>query len=89
MSYSYKTLVNGLTGEVRFDNHGYRSNFAVDVIELTSSGIAKVGTWNSSSRSRLKITEQRKKEIEDTEVDSDSMRNKTYIVVTALVYTKP
>lgn len=79
--YSYQTIVQGLTGEVKFDNRGYRSNFAVDVIDLTPSGIEKSGTWNATTG--LNIT--RYVEGAAAIIDNDSVRNKTFIVLTALV----
>ncbi|KAG4072084.1 hypothetical protein HA402_015583 [Bradysia odoriphaga] len=72
-NFMRNTIVQGLTGEVRFDNRGYRSNFAADLIELTSSGISQVGTWNATLTDRLNITRQ-----------LESLRNKTFIVLTAL-----
>lgn len=72
-----------MTGEIKFDNKGYRSNFAVDVIELTSSGISKVAIWNSTEV--LNIS----RKYESTSViDDGSLRNKTFIVITALVLDK-
>lgn len=73
--YLYQTVVQGLTGDVKFDNQGYRTNFAVDVIELTSSGITKVGTWNSTEG----LTITRKYD------EKKSENNKTFIVMLALV----
>lgn len=69
-----------MTGDIKFDNQGYRTNFAVDVVELTSSGIAKVGTWNSSEG--LKIV---RKHEETIVIDDGSLKNKTFVVMTALV----
>lgn len=76
----FQTIVQGLTGEVKFDNRGYRTNFVVDVVELTPAGIAKIGTWNSTEG--LSIT----RIVEATSaVDTGSLKNKTFIVLTALV----
>ncbi|XP_037036365.1 glutamate receptor ionotropic, kainate 3-like isoform X2 [Bradysia coprophila] len=82
-NFMRNTIVEGLTGEIRFDNRGYRSHFAADVIELTSSGIAQVGTWNATLPDRLNITRHLDGEFV-TEIDDGSMKNKTFIVLTAL-----
>lgn len=76
----FQSQVHGLTGLVKFDNRGLRKNIAVDVIELTSSGIIKVGTWNTSEG--LNIT----RSYESTSViDDGSLRNKSFIVLLTLV----
>lgn len=75
---SYQTVVQGLTGEVKFDNRGYRTNFNIDVIELTSSGVVKVGTWDTTRG--LNIT--RPPVVEDL---SGSLKNKTFIVIITVV----
>lgn len=72
--------MHGLTGEIKFDNQGLRTHFAVDVIELTSSGIAKIGQYNSSDG--LNITRSYEK---TSSIDDGSLKNKTFIVLTALV----
>jgi hypothetical protein len=44
-----KTLepFKGLSGDIQFGEFGNRSNFNLDVLELLSDGLKKVGTWNS------------------------------------------
>jgi hypothetical protein len=37
----------GLSGEIRFGQFGNRSHFNLDVLELVSEGLNKVGTWHS------------------------------------------
>lgn len=78
-----QTVVQGLTGDVKFDNQGYRTNFAVDVVELTSSGIAKIATWNSTDGLNI----SRKFEAAGVIEDGGTLRNKTFIVLTTLVST--
>lgn len=71
--------MKGLTGSVKFDNQGFRSDFSVDIIELKEGGITKVGNWNSSEG--LNITR-----IYPPPAASDelSLQNKTFIVITCL-----
>jgi hypothetical protein len=40
----------GLTGEVSFNaSTGHRDNFHLEVLELVTEGLKKVGTWNSTA----------------------------------------
>ena len=49
-SMKMKTIppLKGLSGDLHFDQKGHRSNFQVEVVELTTEGLTKVGTWNTS-----------------------------------------
>ncbi|KAG5684286.1 hypothetical protein PVAND_013522 [Polypedilum vanderplanki] len=42
------TPFKGLSGEIQFDQLGNRENFHLEVIELVSDGLKKIGTWNST-----------------------------------------
>ncbi|XP_037036366.1 glutamate receptor ionotropic, kainate 2-like [Bradysia coprophila] len=77
-NFMRNAVVQGLTGEVKFDNRGYRSSFAVDVIELTSSGIVKVGMWDGN----LNIARPEPKESVAT--DDGSLKNTTFVVMISL-----
>ena len=37
--------MNGLTGKVKFDKHGIRTDFTLDIVELKRPGLEKVGSW--------------------------------------------
>ena len=37
--------INGLTGKVKFDKHGIRTDFTLDIVELKRQGLEKVGSW--------------------------------------------
>lgn len=72
--------MNGLTGEVKFDYEGLRSDFTLDVIELSMSGMQKIGEWKTedgfiANRPPPKIVEQ----------DQRSLVNKSFVVITAIV----
>lgn len=71
--------IRGLSGEIHFDQKGHRSNFQVEVIELATDGIRKIGTWNTSDGLYLARFHP---SIDDSNL---SLRNKTFIVLTALV----
>lgn len=80
-SMAMKTMppIRGLSGEIQFDQKGYRSNFQIELIELVSDGIKKIGTWNTSDGLYL----ERSHPVIDESVLS--LRNKTFFVLTALV----
>ena len=45
-----KTLsFKGLSGEIHFNQHGNRENFQLEILELYSDGLKKVGIWNSTT----------------------------------------
>lgn len=77
-----KTIeVRGLTRDIKFDNFGFRTKFTLDVIELESTGLLKVGEWNESgvtmTRTNLPSSLSGGEE--------GSLRNRSFIVLTALV----
>lgn len=75
-----QTVIKGLTGEIKFDNQGYRTVFTVEIVGLTPAGIEKIGTWDSSEGLSITLADEKAGAIE-----SGSLRNKTFIVLTALV----
>ncbi|XP_072932709.1 glutamate receptor ionotropic, kainate 2 [Epargyreus clarus] len=48
INYMKIVEMKGLTGVIKFDHQGFRSDFTLDIIELTRDGLQKAGTWNSS-----------------------------------------
>lgn len=78
--YNLQLTIQGLSGEIQFDNEGRRSNIAVEVLELGSHGIFQIGLWNTSEG--FTITREAPK-IDNS--DDGSIKNKTFVVLTALV----
>jgi glutamate receptor, ionotropic, invertebrate len=80
---SMKTIApfKGLSGEIQFDQHGNRENFQLDLLELTSEGLQKTGTWNETKG----IHALRGKLMENGNSDPNDLRNKTLIVMTVEV----
>ncbi|KAG8227033.1 hypothetical protein J437_LFUL013820, partial [Ladona fulva] len=79
--------VKGLSGVIRFDNQGFRTNFVLNIVELTEDHLIQVGTWNSTEG--LNITREGTLNrtaagAVDSEDHIDSLQNKTFIVLTAL-----
>lgn len=73
--------MEGLTGMVKFDTRGYRSEFAIDILNLDEDGLKKIGIWNSTQGFKWipkpVIAEA------DTEL---SLHNQTFRVLISLVY---
>lgn len=71
-----------MTGMIKFDHAGFRSNFVLDIVELTfTDGLRKKGTWNSTEGLNLTLAMP-----EDAPTgEAISLQNKTFIVLIALV----
>lgn len=78
----FQVEMRGLTGVIKFDNQGFRSNFVLDIVELTKEGLTKIGTWNSTEGVNFTRTYG---EVYTQIVES--LQNKTFIVTTILVST--
>lgn len=73
--------MTGLTGIIKFDHQGFRSDFMLDIIELNSKeGLKKIGTWNSTKG----INFTRSYGDVYTQI-VENLQNKTFIVTTILV----
>ncbi|KAK7922644.1 hypothetical protein WMY93_009546 [Mugilogobius chulae] len=42
--------VEGLTGNIQFDQHGKRVNYSVNIMELKTNGPVKIGYWNEMDK---------------------------------------
>ena len=77
-----KTLnFKGLSGEIHFDQHGNRENFQLDVLELQSNGLHKIGIWNSSESVGLQLNSEGDKEIVN---DANIFRGKVLKILTVV-----
>lgn len=73
--------MTGLTGIIKFDHQGFRSDFVLDIIELNNKeGLKKIGTWNSTKG----INFTRSYGDVYTQI-VENLQNKTFIVTTILV----
>ncbi|XP_034944502.1 glutamate receptor ionotropic, kainate 2-like isoform X2 [Chelonus insularis] len=41
--------MKGLTGLIKFDTNGFRSDFKLDIVRLGNEGLKTIGTWNSTN----------------------------------------
>ncbi|XP_073455536.1 glutamate receptor 3 isoform X2 [Aquarana catesbeiana] len=69
--------VQGMTGNIQFDTYGRRTNYTIDVYEMTATKPRKVGHWNEYERFVPAPDQQPTN-------DSSSVENKTIVVTTIL-----
>lgn len=74
--------MKGLTNLIKFDNQGFRTDFVLDIIELSSAGIRKVGDWNSSLPNGVNFTRSFGEQQQDI---VENLKNKTLVVTAILV----
>ena len=72
--------IKGLTGNIKFDNEGFRTDFLLDVVELHKAGLRKVGSWSSTTGINLTKTFG-----EDYTHIVEILQNKTLTITTILV----
>ena len=72
--------MTGLTGTIKFDQHGLRTDFQLEIVELKKDGLVKVGIWqeNQGVNFTRNFTESYSEIVE-------SLQNKTLIVTTIYV----
>lgn len=79
INYMKIVEMRGLTDVIKFDHQGFRTDFVLDIIELSPNGLRKCGTWNSTQGVNLTRTyTDLQKEIKEI------LANKTLIVSTIL-----
>ena len=71
----------GLTGRVHLDASGRRTNFHLDLVELKSEGLKKVGRWSSVHGLTMDKPEM---SLDATAMPSEAMANKSFVVTTIL-----
>ncbi|BET00801.1 kainate selective glutamate receptor activity [Nesidiocoris tenuis] len=72
----------GLTGVVKFDNEGFRTDFTLDILELTRNGLHVKGNWSRFGGVNIQRPEPEFDQIEEV----DDLRNSTFIVLIALTH---
>lgn len=73
--------MEGLTGEVRFNEHGRRRNFTLQIVEMSLNSILeKAGSWSDVSGLTIE-TQPKAMRVIEQEID----RNRTYIVTSIIV----
>ncbi|XP_055383679.1 glutamate receptor ionotropic, kainate 2-like [Condylostylus longicornis] len=79
-----KTM-DGVTGKIIFEN-GIRNEFQLELIEMTTSGLVKIGTWSTDldPSSELEFERYVPEAVQLETNDELSLVNKSFIVLTAL-----
>ena len=72
--------MDGLTGKVKFDKSGLRTDFTLEIMELKRHGLDKVGTWND--KEGIKFSRYFMKTYSEI---VESLQNKTLVVTTVVV----
>lgn len=80
MVFRFQTETRGLTGLVKFDRDGFRSNIKLDVVRLSEDGLVKIGEWNSVTGAHIDWQSENIKKLDS----KFSMQNKTLIVLISL-----
>ena len=80
INYMKLVEIHGLTGLVKFDQYGLRTDFSLDIVELHKSGLEKVGTWHD----RFGIEFDRLTSLKSSE-PKKTIENKTIVVTTIKV----
>lgn len=73
--------MDGISGPIQFDSTGSRSEFKLQLLELTREGLKHVGDWHPEE----KITFMSNYTKAMTEIYRESLRNKTLTIVTIAV----
>ena len=79
-NYMKMITIRGITGDVKFDENGFRSDFQLRLTELTREGIRAVGDW-TPGRGVVFMQNYTKAMAEGYRAN---LRNKTLIVVTSI-----
>lgn len=80
MLFRFQTETRGLTGLVKFDRDGFRSNIELDIVHLSEDGLVKIGEWNSTAGENIDWLP----EINIKKSDIKFIQNKTFIVLISL-----
>ncbi|XP_075975529.1 glutamate receptor ionotropic, kainate 2-like [Anticarsia gemmatalis] len=80
VNYVRTIEIDGLTGIVKFDEDGFRSEIEIDVLEAMTYGLEKVGEWTLEDGFTETATDVEPAEKEG----SISMKGKHFLVLTAL-----
>ncbi|XP_047735944.1 glutamate receptor ionotropic, kainate 2-like isoform X1 [Hyalella azteca] len=73
--------VYGLTGLIKFDTRGFRTDFELDILELDAKfGLKKVGTWSLAGGANFT-----RSLVESSSGITLNLQNRTLIVTTAIV----
>ncbi|XP_076995806.1 glutamate receptor 2 isoform X2 [Tamandua tetradactyla] len=70
--------VEGLSGNIKFDQNGKRINYSINIMELKTNGPRKIGYWSEVDKMVVTLTEL------PSGNDTSGLENKTVVVTTIL-----
>ncbi|XP_039732171.1 glutamate receptor 2 isoform X5 [Pteropus medius] len=73
-----KVQVEGLSGNIKFDQNGKRINYTINIMELKTNGPRKIGYWSEVDKMVVTLTEL------PSGNDTSGLENKTVVVTTIL-----
>ncbi|XP_011061173.1 PREDICTED: glutamate receptor ionotropic, kainate 2-like [Acromyrmex echinatior] len=83
-NFMRSTETRGLTGLVKFDRDGLRSNIKLDIVRLTEKkGLIKIGEWNSTAGENIEWFPDINTQKSDSKLN---IQNKTFIVLISLTH---
>ncbi|XP_025421709.1 glutamate receptor ionotropic, kainate 3-like isoform X2 [Sipha flava] len=71
----------GLTGKIKFDQEGFRTDIELELVDLTQNGLRVTGTWNAKTGINVSTGIVSETTTVGQEFD---LRNMSFIVITAL-----
>ncbi|XP_077295106.1 glutamate receptor ionotropic, kainate 2-like isoform X2 [Arctopsyche grandis] len=80
VNYMRTVDVRGITGNIRFDRQSFRTDFQLDIIELTAEGIHKIGLWNVTEGLNISRTGT----LKQIPALEGSLSNMSFTVITAI-----
>ncbi|XP_018367721.1 PREDICTED: glutamate receptor ionotropic, kainate 2-like [Trachymyrmex cornetzi] len=83
-NFMRSTETRGLTGLVKFDRDGLRSNIELDIVHLTENGLIKIGEWNSTAGENIEWLSD--VGTQKSEFPKLNIQNKTFIVLISLTH---
>ena len=69
-------IFSGLSGMIKFDTYGMRTDFSMEVLELQDTGLEPVGTWSNIDGLNM----SRESEVTTMANPINIMANKTFVV---------
>ena len=69
-------IYSGLSGLIKFDTYGMRTDFSMEVLELQDTGLEPVGTWSNIDGLNM----SRESEVTTMANPINIMANKTFVV---------
>ncbi|XP_054273168.1 glutamate receptor ionotropic, kainate 2-like [Macrosteles quadrilineatus] len=84
INYMKISEFHGVTGLVKFDHEGFRTDFKLDILDLTTEGFRKIGTWNITEG--VNFTQVASEYEDPNEFQRQDLRNMSFVVMISLTH---